>query len=226
MALVRLNPSVPAISGRVGSVVFVKGKTTTTIRSAPPSVHRDTSPVLSRIAQAQTLASAWTAFPDDVHSAWRDYANRQLKTNRVDLQHRISGFHAYMQQGLSFTTLPTLSSFRPPSTSIPTPNPILTVTYSISSGLQLAGMQLFGPPVPFYQVWGSRTFSTLPTTKPRRFIRLPDRQVAVPTQDYTAVWEQRLGPPILNEYIWLRIRIHGFTTPPSGTRTYQVQITA
>lgn len=226
MALLRLNPSVPAVSGAVGSLVFAKGRTTTTLRLAPPRTVRDSSPNLSRLAQAQTLASAWTAFSDETHRAWRDYANRQLKTNRVDLQSRPSGFGAYMAQGLSFTTLPTLASFKPPSTPVPSPNPTLTVTYSISSGLVLSGLQIYFPPVPFYQVWGARTFSTLPTTTPRTWKRLPDRQTAITSQNYTAAWEARFGPPILGEYVWLRVRVQGFTTPPTGTKTYQVQITA
>ncbi len=96
MAIIRLGPIVSAISGTVGSVVFIAGGRSTVARLRPVTLFK-TSPFLARSkVRMQNLQRHWSTLTTLQKDAWQTAANDINQTNSLGQASPMNGFQFFI----------------------------------------------------------------------------------------------------------------------------------
>ncbi len=111
MAIVRLGPIVSAISGALGSVVFVAGGRSTVARLRPLTIDKSTSFSLRQDGRMANLRRYWSTMTDLQKERWNTDAHDIPQTNALGVASPMSGFNYFIMTNKKafpdiFTTFP------------------------------------------------------------------------------------------------------------------------
>lgn len=194
MAVIRPGALVGAISGTVGSVVFVIGRAGAVVHPRPSRVKKETSFALRSRVSMYTLRRAWSSLTQLQKDAWQTRAALFLTTNAVGASSPISGFSLFIKVNLE-TRLDS-ESFIPDPTSFPVSAPPTNIvtTFSASGDYFVEA----DPPLPMllgtYYVYGWPFWRTTESRTVPRFVFLAQRFGGSLFFNVRPDWEEHFGP--------------------------------
>lgn len=206
MTLFRSSALVAAVSGNLGPINFVQGKNAPYMRQALRRTRRFTQPQLARRARFAYLTQIWQTLSDENRLSWKMAAYLITTPNRVAIPRRRSGFIFFVQFNLSNPTASGRNPYPPCHLSAcPAPQSAV-LTSSIAAGIDYTWNQT-GPPSTFaIHFYGSRSFSSTPTSRFRnfRYLHSATHGLGARSEDLTIPFKNTLGSPKLTELIAIR----------------------
>ncbi len=100
MAIIRLGPIVSAISGTVGTVVFVTGGRSTVARRQPIRVHKSSPYLEGAQSRMQGLRRRWRSMSSNQKLAWKTWATLENSTNVLGQTSPTSAYQLFMRVNL------------------------------------------------------------------------------------------------------------------------------
>lgn len=206
MAIFSHSPIVGAVSGTIGSSVFVRGKSGPVIRKRAPVRHTKSEAQLGIRSALRLLRAGWHALSDADRTAWRSYAEDRPFPNRLNSLRLISGFNHFVRTNYqrALAALP-LRTTPPPHWPFRWPNDFIAV-------FTAGGPFTIGPTPPFLPggdtilVRGARPVSSSHTVYFARW-----RIVAIETTgiggtiDVNFGFNRAFGQPLAGEIVGIRI---------------------
>jgi len=221
MAIVRPSALVGAISGALGSSVFVQSKRGTVVRQRGRKLHKAGIHLSLTRKQQQGLSQCWQSLDAAERLSWRRVAEQMNRTSRVGEASPMTGFQAYLQFWSTSTSRLTAAGGYVPL-AVRTPTELLLIAYFSASGTYAVNAVSGGAtgtvPLAFY---GARQFRSSPGWTPNRWMMLGGFLRADLPEDITAAFKGRLGALAVGEYYWLGMRSKMSKAMWSSMITYQ-----
>lgn len=101
MAIITPSPTISAISGKVGGVIFSSSTRVPTVSARPRSKNIQSDGQLLHRARFQSLSSLWRGLSTTNRQAWRDATQFTMKTNRLGVIRQQSAFQLFMSVNLN-----------------------------------------------------------------------------------------------------------------------------
>jgi hypothetical protein len=92
-----LSPLIGQASGRLGSLVFVRGPRGGYVRSWVAPTETATTERTAVWNAMQTISPAWAALSDDRKAAWRQFSATHARPNRLGQSHPTGGFQEFFR---------------------------------------------------------------------------------------------------------------------------------
>ncbi len=145
MAIIRTGPIVGAISGTVGSVVFVNRKRGAVLRPRPSTVAKSSPFLATARANFHNVRRRWATLTTAQQKSWRTAAALIPHTNRLGAQSPSSGFAFFVKVNLEIIGIAqdTLNDPLPAGKSKNVPN--VGATFSEAGTYSITGFALDAP---------------------------------------------------------------------------------
>lgn len=201
MAIYTPGPLAAAISGKVGSVVFVNSKRARTVRPVPTKLAKS-SPFLARSrVWLSNVRRQWSTLTAPQQDAWSSAAAEIPRTNRLGQTSPLTGFTYYVMTHTSVFLDPRQFIVAPPTPSVLDEVVSPTCAFSVASGLDVSVDGAPGPLLKRLQVYGWPFWFSHTTNNIARLVFLAERNVppAGLSVDLTPEWESHFGPVQLGQ---------------------------
>lgn len=201
MAIVRLGPIVAGISGKVGNVVFVNGRSGLVVRPAPITVRKTSDFLLRAQGHLSAVRRRWATLTEAQRLAWCAAAAGLPSTSRLGQTRPRSGFQYFVLTNTHvFLTAPEILPFPPiPDVRDNTGDP--TCVFSVSSGLDITVFSGGAPLILRIEIFGWPFWVNHDTNSVARFVFLSEHDIPPGglAVNVTSDWEEHFGPVQLGQ---------------------------
>lgn len=196
MALIRTSSVVAAISGSIGGVNFVSGKSAPIARRRAYHKPTPSEAITTQQAYFVNATRAWRALTNRQRAAWRAVARDLPRTNRLGQTSALSGYAYFLKVAISALRLWGWQIQDPPEL-IPSPTlTTFTSDFSLASHYNVSFVISTPVQVVRLQVFGARHFSKVHpkfTGLWREISIIPSAGGASSTTDIRDEWEAIFG---------------------------------
>ena len=207
--IVRLGLIVTQASGSVGAVQFASGRAAPTVRMRPTRAAQQTPDQTAHQAAHATAAAAWSALTAAQQFAWKLYALKQVRRNRLGVVRNLTAFQLFVQQNTLRLEIGAPLFSAPPQlggSGVGTP---AFIVFTAGGTYQLTMLCPDSDPTGYYAIYGHRPHSTL---RIGRLFKHLIYSAAVDTSmdvDLSPYWTAKMGPMASGEKYWLSARYLG-----------------
>jgi hypothetical protein len=207
--IVRLGGMISQASGTLGALQFTSGRTAPTVKMRRVSSNQSTPDQLDHQAAHATAAAAWNALTDAHKFAWKLYALKQVRQNRLGVARQLTPFQLFMGQNTLRAQVGAPLRTGPPKygmTGVGTP---AFIGFTSGGSYRVYMIAPSTDTVGYYVIYGHRPVSTTHTGRVFKHVVYSGACTTSIDVDISATWDAKLGPMASTEKYWIAVRYLG-----------------
>lgn len=220
MAIIRYSGIIAALSGNVGPLNFVHGKSGPVLRRARRASRQLSAKQLRMQANMNTVLNAWNALTDANRMAWHTLAKQLVATNSLGVPHNLTGRSLFFRRNLrNLAFLPGFTETDPPPFETSPAVTNLTIDTTAPATIELDWDTPISLPVGLLFIYAARAHSTAPSKFFTTHTAIGTQGLFVLPLDISNDFIAALGTPQAGELISVKIavRLINFLDSPATT---------
>ena len=207
--IVRLGGMITQASGSLGAIQFASGRATPVVKMRRRSSTQHTPDQLDHQAAHATAAAAWNAITDAQKFAWKLYALKQVRNNRLGMSRQLTAFQLFVQQNTLRAQIGATLRTNPPRLGMSGIGIPAFIGFTSGGSYRIYMISPTTDPDGWYVIYGHRPVSTTHTGRVFKHVVYAAAVEDSMDVDISATWAAKMGPMTASERYWIAIRYLG-----------------
>jgi len=217
--IVRLGGMITQASGSLGAIQFASGRATPVVKMRRRSSTQQTPDQLEHQAAHAAAAAAWTSLIDAHKFAWKLYAIKQVRNNRLGMSRQLTAFQLFVQQNTLRAQIGATLRTNPPKLGMSGIGVPAYIGFVAGGAYTIYMLSPTTDPHGWYVIYGHRPVSTTHTGRVFKHVVYSAAVEHSMNVDISAEWAAKMGPMDASEKYWIAIRYLGDNSLASAPLT-------